>query len=290
MKKRIFYALSRRGYLNLLSDKIYLKWMYWATFNKKLNLKNPKTFNEKLQWLKLFDRKDEYTKMSDKYLVRDYIKETIGEEYLIPCLGVYENFDEIPFDSLPNQFVIKCNHDSGGVIICKDKNTFDFELAKRKINMCLKKNYYYGGREWPYKNIQPRIIIEKYMCENNESMIDYKFFCMNGEPRFLYVSQGLENHATAQISFLTMDYKLAPFKRKDYRGFDEIPKKPFMYEKMQELAMILSKNIPFVRVDFYEINKKIYFGELTFYPCSGCIPFDPEEYDEILGKELIIKK
>ena len=117
MKKRIFYALSRRGYLNFLSDKIYLKWMYWATFNKKLNLKNPKTFNEKLQWLKLFDRKDEYTKMSDKYLVRDYIKETIGEEYLIPCLGVYENFDEISFDSLPNQFVIKCNHDSGGVII-----------------------------------------------------------------------------------------------------------------------------------------------------------------------------
>ena len=238
MNKRIFFALSRRGLLNFLPDKIYLKWVYFAILNKKLNLKNPKTFNEKLQWLKLFDRKDEYTKMSDKYLVRDYIKETIGEEYLIPCLGVYEKFDEIPFDSLPNRFVIKCNHDSGGVIICKDKNTFDFELAKRKINMCLKKNYYYGGREWPYKNIEPRIIIEKYMCENNESMIDYKFFCMNGEPRFLYVSQGLENHATAQISFLTMDYKLAPFKRKDYRGFDEIPKKPFMYEKMQELAMI----------------------------------------------------
>ena len=290
MKKKIFTALSARGYFNFIPDELYLKWRYSIFMNRKLNLKNPQTFNEKLQWLKLYDRKDIYTKMVDKYLVRDYIKSKIGENYLIPLLGVYNNFDEINFDKLPNEFVIKCTHDSGGVAICKDKQNFDIVKAKDKLMPRLKRNYYYPGREWPYKNIVPRIIIEEYMCKNNESMIDYKFFCMNGIPKFLYVSQGLENHSTAQISFLTMDYEFAPFRRKDYRGFEKLPKKPVMFDEMKKLAEILSKDIPFVRVDFYEVDKKIYFGELTFFPCSGYIPFEPEEYDELLGKDLIIKK
>lgn len=281
---RILYDI-KRACSNLIPDKLYLKMKYRKKMKEKLNLKNPQTFNEKMQWLKLYDRKPIYTKMVDKYEVREYIKEKIGEEYLIPLIGVYDNFDDIDFAGLPNQFVIKCTHDSGGLVVCRNKQELDITKAKEKINKCLKRNFYYFNREWPYKNVKPRIIIEKYMEDSkSKELVDYKFFCFNGEPKFIYISEGLENHETAKISFLDMDFKREKFKRTDYEDFKEIPKKPLNFDKMKELARILSKGHAFLRVDLYEINNNIYFSELTFTPCAGYLPFEPKEYDNILGE------
>ena len=284
---------SKQIISNLLPDKIYLQIKFNRVFKRKLNLKNPQTFNEKMQWIKLYDRKPIYTKMVDKYEVREYIKEKIGEEYLIPLIGLYDKFDDIDFGQLPDQFVIKCTHDSGGLVVCRNKKELDIENAKEKINQSLKKNYFYSTREWPYKNVKPRIIIEKYMEDaKSKELVDYKFFCFDGEPKFIYISEGLENHSTAKISFLDMDFKRAKFERSDYKPFDIIPDKPKNFEKMKELTKILSKDITFLRVDLYEINGKIYFGELTFTPCGGYLPFKPKEYDKILGEliKLPIKK
>lgn len=285
----LYFLIRNMRMFRLLSDKLYLIIIYKLRMGKNIDLKNPQTFNEKLQWLKLYDRNPKYTKMVDKYEVKEYIKEKIGEEYLIPTLGVYNNFDEIDFDKLPNQFVIKCTHDSGGLVICRDKKKINLKEAKMKINSSLKRNYYYSTREWPYKNVKPRIIIEKYMEDKEQKTLkDYKFYCFYGEPKFLYVSEGLENHKTAKISFFDMDFNFAGFGRKDFNQFDKKIKKPNNFKKMQELAKRLSTGHTFLRVDFYEINDKIYFGELTFTPCAGFCPFDPEEYDKILGDMLIL--
>jgi len=283
MKKRVFYALSRRGYLKFLSDKIYLKLMYRCVFNKKLNLKNPQTFNEKLQWLKLYDRKDIYTKMVDKYEVKEYVANLIGEEYIIPTLGVYDQFDEIPFDELPDKFVIKCTHDSGGVVICKDKNTFDKEEAKEKIVPRLNRNYYKRGREWPYKNVKPRIIIEEYLDDGiNEDLNDYKLMCFNGKVQCSFVCTERRSEEGLKVTFFDLNWKKMPFERR-YPSSTKQIEKPSNYEEMIKLAEILSKDIPFVRVDFYNINGNIYFGEMTFFPGSGTEEFTPVEYDAKLG-------
>lgn len=271
----------------LLSDSIYLRIRYFCILGKKLNIKNPKTFNEKLQWLKINDRNSLYTNMVDKYEVKNFVKNKIGEEYIIPTIGIYDSFDDINFDKLPEKFVIKCTHDSGGICICRDKQSFDKKRARKKINKTFRKNFFYSGREWPYKNVKPRIIIEKYMSNGDEKeLTDYKFFCFNGEPRYVYVSTGLENHETARMSFLDTNYEKMEFYRKDYKPFDELPKKPKEFKKMLEIAEIFAKDIPFIRVDLYEINEKIYFSELTFSPCSGFIPFEPEEWDEKIGELL----
>lgn len=286
IKKFIEYK-AKSGILNWLNDEKYLKLIYKLNTGKSLNLEKLETFNEKLQWLKLYDRKDIYTTMVDKYEVKKYVKNIIGEEYIIPTIGVYNKFEEIGFDELPNQFVIKCTHDSGSTIVCKDKTYFDIDKAKIKINEALKYNYFYQLREWPYKNVIPRIIIEKYMeLDKEEKMIDYKFFCFNGEPKFIYISQGLENHKTANISFLDMDFNREKFGRKDYKEFTKVPKKPIKFDEMKELARILARETSFLRVDFYEIDEKVYFSELTFFPCGGLLPFEPEEYDKILGELL----
>lgn len=286
----IIIFLNNRG-IRLLGDKKYLKLLYKLEMNHKLNLDNPKTFNEKLQWLKLYDRNPKYTQMVDKFEVKKYIAEIIGEEYIIPTLSVYDSFNEINWEELPEKFVIKCTHDSGGLVICKNKKDLNKEMCEKIINKSLKNEFYYSSREWPYKNVKPRIIIEKNMTtDKQQELIDYKFFCFNGKPELLYVSEGLSDHSTAKISFVDMDYKMAEFHRKDFKPFDTLPPKPKNFEEMKELAKTLSENIPFVRVDFYEIKGKIYFGELTFYPGSGYIPFEPEEYDEILGDMLELPK
>lgn len=286
IKRVILIILSKKIFF-FIPDKIYLKIRYYLRTGKKLNLKHPQTFNEKLQWLKLYDRRDIYTTMVDKYDAKKYVADIIGEEYIIPTLGIYKSFEEIDFEKLPNQFVIKCTHDSGGVIICRDKKQFDYDKAKKKINKIMKMNYYYFSREWPYKNVKPRIIIEEYMSDSKQKVLkDYKFYCFNGIPKYLYVSEGLENHETAKISFFDMDFNFAPFKRNDFAGFEKKPTRPKNFDKMVELAKILSKDIKFIRVDFYEINNKIYFGELTFSPCSGYMPFEPEEYNYILGEMI----
>lgn len=269
----------------VLPDKLHIKARYALKMGKKLNLENPQTFNEKLQWLKLYDRKPIYTAMVDKYEVKQYIAERIGEEYIIPTLGVWDRFDDIDFNVLPNKFVLKCTHDSGGLVICKDKSVFDKAAAKKKIEKSLKRNYFLIHREWPYKNVKRRIIAEKYMEDSKTSELrDYKFYCFNGEPKFLYVSEGLADHSTAKLSFLNMDWTFAPFRRNDFQNFDNLPEKPQNYENMCELAGQLSKNIPFLRVDLYEINGKIYFSELTFSPGAGFTKFYPEQWDYTLGE------
>lgn len=288
--KMIILYLANYHFFDWMNDKSYLEMLYFIKMKKRLNLNNPQTFNEKLQWLKLNDRKEIYTKMVDKYEAKKYVAEKIGEEYIIPTIGVYNNFKEIDFDKLPKQFVIKCTHDSGGVVIVKDKEKMNIEKTRKKINKCLKQNFYKVGREWPYKNIKPRIIIEKYMEDKNDKNIkDYKFFCFNGKPELMYISEGMENHKTASMSFFDMNFNLSSCKRKDYKLLDGKTKKPKNFNKMKELSKVLSKGIPHLRVDFYEINGKIYFGELTFTTCSGFVPFEDESWDYKLGEFIKIK-
>lgn len=287
---KVIVFLGSKNYIHI-SDEKFLKLAYKLVFDKKLDLNNPKTFNEKIQWLKINNRKDIYTIMVDKYAVKKYVADKIGKQYIIPTLGVYDSFEEIDFEKLPNQFVLKCTHDSGGLAICKDKKNFDYGLAKKILNKHLKTDCYMLGREWPYKNVNRKIIAEKFMADSNQKhgLIDYKFHCFNGEPKFLYVSEGLENHETAKMCYLNMDFSLAPFQRKDFVNFNSIPKKPNNYDEMKDIARKLSKDIPMVRVDLYEINNKVYFSELTLFPGGGFIKLYPEKYDKIIGEWLKIK-
>ena len=272
-----------------MPDEEYIKLLYKIKFGKEPNLKEPKTFNEKIQWLKLYDRKDIYTKLADKYAVREYVEEAIGEEYLIPLFGVYDKWEEIDFNILPNKFVIKCTHDSGGVYLCKDKETFNIKKAKRFINKKLKRKYYYIGREWSYKNIKPRIVIEKYMENEDKSELkDYKFLCFNGVVKCSFVCSNRYS-AGLNVDFFDLEWNKMPFER-HYPNSEKIIEKPNNYKKMIDLAEKLSKGFIFVRIDFYEINNKIYFGEFTFYPGNGLEEFTPEEYDEILGDWIDISK
>ena len=273
---------------HILPDKIYIKLKYRLRLGKFPDLKNPKTFNEKLQWLKLYDRKPEYTRMVDKYEAKKYVADIIGEEYVIPTLGVWDSFDDIDFDKLPDQFVLKCTHDSGGLVICRDKSKLDKDAAKNKICKSLKRNYFWSGREWPYKNVKPRIIAEKYMDDGVGGLRDYKFLCFNSKPKFIYISQGMENHSTARISFYDLEGNKMPFERNDYKSFEAPPDMPVTMSEMVEFSAILAEKIgcPFVRIDFYCINGKTCFGEITFSPCGGMMPFKPMQWDKKLGKDL----
>lgn len=272
---------------HLIPDKLYLKIQYWLLMDKKLNLKSPKAFNEKLQWLKLYDRNPRYPGLVDKYKVKEYVAGVLGEQYVIPNLGIWDSVEDIDFDSLPNEFVIKCTHDSGSVIVCRDKASFNIEAAKAKLKKKFDTNLFWQGREWPYKSVQPRVLAEKYLSElSDEKMIDYKFFCFNGEPRYLYVSQGLEDHETARISYASLDWEIEPFKRSDFDNFETLPPKPKGFDKMIEMSKTLAKDIPFVRVDFYDINGQVYFGEMTFFPGAGYTAFHPDQWDEAVGRWL----
>ena len=281
-----FLIHSGLGFYNYMSDETYIKRKYSACMGRELNLKDPQTFNEKLQWLKLHDRKPEYTMMVDKYRVREYIADTIGEEYLIPLLGVWADPEDIDFDALPDQFVLKCNHNSGlGMCICKDKSKLDIPKVKRELKKSLKQDYYLAGREWPYKDVQKCIIAEAYMeDEDSDDLRDYKFYCFNGTPKFLYVSESLSDHDKARISFASMGWEKMSVKRSDYATFDTLPKRPKNFELMVEFGKKLSAGIPFLRVDLYEINGAVYFGELTFFPGSGFTSLKPEEWDYRLGQ------
>lgn len=272
----------------MLPDSVYLKLMYKMMTGKKLNLKNPQTFNEKLQWLKLHDRKPIYTTMVDKYLVKKYIAEIIGEEYVIPTLGVWDKFDDIPFSELPEQFVLKTTNDSGSVSICKDKSVFNRAEARRIIEYGLSRNYFYNGREWPYKNVSPRIIAEKYISDGTgEALKDYKFMCFDGKVRATFVCTGRRTKEGLHVTFYDREWNRLPFERYYPASKTDIDK-PQKYEEMVALAEKLSKGIPFVRVDFYEVCKKIYFGELTFYPGGGHEIFTPEEWDYKLGAYITL--
>ncbi|OAA86972.1 ATP-grasp fold amidoligase family protein [Clostridium ljungdahlii] len=286
--QRATACLAAKGYLNWISDTNYLKMLFWARMGKKLNLSNPRTFNEKLQWLKINNRKLEYTTMVDKHEVRQYVKDNIGEQYLITLLGgPWNNFDEIDFDALPDQFVLKCTHDSGGVIICKDKRNFNKGAARLRLNKSLQRNYYYSGREWPYKNVKPRIIAEKYMVDDSsKDLKDYKLMCFGGKVKCSFVCTNRDLN-DLRVTFFDRQWQKMPFER-HYPVDSKNIQKPIGYGEMICLAEKLADNIPFVRVDFYNINGKIYFGELTFYPGCGFEEFTPEEWDHKLGNWITL--
>ncbi|MCR5361421.1 MAG: glycosyl transferase [Bacteroidales bacterium] len=250
---------------------------------KEMNWKNPQTFNEKLQWLKVHNRKSEYTVMVDKYLVKKYVAEKIGEEYVIPSLGVWDRVEDIDFDALPDQFVLKCTHDSGGIVICKDKSKLDRQAAIKKLSKGLKSNYFLRNREWPYKNVKPRIIGEPYMCDVNDELNDFKWFCFDGKPHVMFIATDRFNvQEETKFDFYDMDFRHLPFTNGHPNATCQI-EKPQTFEKMKSLAEKLSAGIPHVRVDFYDVDGRIYFGELTFFHWSGLVPFSPEEWDYTLG-------
>lgn len=257
---------------DMLPDEIFLKRIYKKNFGKKLDLENPLTFNEKLQWLKLNDRNPIYTTMVDKYKVKKYVANIIGEKYIIPTLGVWDRPEEIDFSKLPDRFVLKCNHNSGkGICICKDKSKLDINSVKRNLSKGLAQDYFFVGREWPYKNVTRKIIAEEYMEDKEGAGVlsDYKFHCFHGKPDDVMVCCE-RNTGTTKFYFFDMNWNL-----KRYNGWGiNAPKdftlpKPECFMEMVSLVKILCKELPFVRVDMYNINEHPYFGELTFYPQSG---------------------
>lgn len=266
-----------------MSDEQCLKFWYKYNFGKKLDLENPKTFNEKLQWLKMYDRKPIYTTMVDKYEAKQYVADKIGEEYIIPTLGVWDSFDDIDFDKLPDQFVLKCTHDSGGLVICRDKSEFDKNAAKRKINRSLKRNFYWVGREWPYKDVKPRIIAEKYMSEGNGELQDYKIHNFGGVPKIILVCSQRFSAIGLHEDFYNTEWEKLDLKRPMHLTSMEAKEQPAELEKMLALSSFLTKDLPFARTDFYSINGKLYFGEITFFPASGFEKFVPDKMDFEMG-------
>ena len=279
------YFTVNGTYTSVLPDKYYLKRIYKKRLGKKLDLRHPKTFTEKLNWLKLYDRRPEYTVMVDKYAVREYVKEKIGEEYLVPLIGVWDRVEDIDFDSLPGQFVLKCNHDNG-VIICLDKSTFDIEKAKRDLNYHLNRNYYKKLREWPYKNVPRKIICEKYMESSiNNEITDYRFFCFNGKVKMILMRilspEGIkEAMYNEKWKYLNIQDAEVPMEKRPIEH-------PAFFEQMLDIAEKLGASQTFVRVDYNVWNNKIYFGELTFFPLSGAMEeFSPDEWNYTLGSWL----
>lgn len=282
--------LSSFGRYDDWDDESFLKKAFKCHMNRELNLEVPRTFNEKLQWLKLHDRKPEYTMMVDKYAVRKYIADTIGEEYLIPLLGVWDNPDDIDFDALPNQFVLKCNHNSGlGMCICKDKSKLDIEKIKAGLRKGLAQDYYLTCREWPYKNVKRRIIAEKYMSdEGKEELSDYKVLCFNGEPKIIEVHKGRFNGQHTADNY-DIFWNKTDIEQYDLPKTDKILPKPAFLEEMLHLSKLLSKDLVHVRVDWYFANNRLYFGELTFFDGSGYNLFCGDA-DELLGSWIKLPK
>lgn len=279
----LFMTFGHRGWFNWMNDELYLKIAYRISTGKKLNLDNPLTFNEKLQWLKLYDRNPFYTTLVDKCDVKKYVSKIIGEEYIIETLGVWEKFDDIDFNKLPDQFVLKCTHDSGGLVICNDKSKLDINKARKKITRCLGNNFYNGLREWPYKNVKPRIIAEKYMTdESGYELKDYKFFCFNSVPKFLKVD--FNRQTSHRANYYDLDWNLMPYYEVDYPN-DASHKidQPRQFEKMVEIVTMLSKELAFSRIDLYNVDGQIYFGEITFFPATGMGKIEPEEWNYTIG-------
>ncbi len=270
--------------LFFLSDEAFIRLIYRLRMGKKLNLDKPVTFNEKLQWLKLNDHNPLYTKIADKLGVRDYVREKVGKEHVVPVLAAYSSFDEIDFSSLPQSFVLKTTHDSGSLVICPDKAFLDIKKAGKTITRSMKRNYYWTTREWQYKNIEPKIIAEKYL---GKCITDYKFFCFNGKPEFMYIER--EEEEQPQQAIFDMTFNRLPFTMDDDAS-PEVFEKPQFFDEMKTIAGVLSSGIPFIRVDMYYVEGKILVGELTFYHYGGFIPFNPPEWDKTIGGYLDIEK
>ena len=291
--KRSFYVavieINKRQ-PKLISDKLCIKAFFYLRFGYDLNLDDPKTYNEKLQWLKLYDHRPEYTIMVDKYEAKKYVASVIGEDFVIPTLGVWDKAEDIDWNRLPNQFVLKCTHDSGDLVICKDKTNLDKENAIGKLNSGLKRDYYQIWREWPYKNVPKRIIAEQYLEDSHyHELRDYKFFCFLGEVKAMFIATERQQRAEPYFDFFDKDFNHLNI----VQGHPQAPvppEKPHSYDLMIELAEKLSKNLPQVRVDFYEVNGRVYFGELTFFHYSGWVPFEPNEWDKTFGDMITLPK
>ena len=286
--QRLISKMISKGIFNFLSDKTFFKLAFWARLNQKLDLENPISLNEKIQWLKLNDRKESYAKIVDKFAVREFIKETLGEEYLVPLVGgPWNSFDEIDFDLLPNNFVLKTTHDSGGVVVVPDKSKMDKVAAKKKIVKSMKNNYFYPNREWPYKNINPQIIAEEYLVDSSGSELkDYKIICFNGKPENVMVCTG---RILNQVKFYFFDWnwKFLPLNYGDelLPSDFSIPK-PQKLDEMRSIATKLSAGYDLIRIDLYEAKNQIYFGEMTLYPDSGFDRDITKNTDLMFGKKL----
>ena len=303
LKRGIKYLFTNRAqfidsivknYFGFLPDKIYLSLRYRCQMGRWINWKNPQTFTEKLQWLKVYNHRLEYTTMVDKVAVKKYVADLIGEEYIIPTLGVWDNPEDIDWDTLPNQFVLKTTHSGGsnGVIICRDKRTFDTGEAVSKLNESLKSDIYSTFREWPYKDVPRRVIAEQLICEQHnqgqQDLTDYKFFCFNGEPEYCQVIRNRSQ--TMTIDFYDMEWK-----HQEFIGLHPVMTNglhpvtcPIHINDLRTICMKLAKDIPFVRIDFYVLDNREYFGELTFYPASGFGVFTPYDWDIKLGELLLL--
>ena len=285
-KPRTFLVALIKLFGSLLSDSLYLHILYFLETRERLHLKEPRTFSEKIQWLKLYNRKPEYTMMVDKYAVKEYVTEVIGKEYVIPTLGVWDRPEDIFFDDLPQQFVLKTTHGGGsvGVIVCNNKNTINRTETVKRLKRAMKQNIYKQFREWPYKNVKPRIIAEKNICING-NLRDYKFFCFHGDAKYCQVISDREHEMT--IDFFDRKWNHMPFHEPKGYAFSKMEiSPPQQIEKMWLLSERLSMGIPFLRVDFYETNGRLYFGELTFFPTSGMGGFEPSDWDIILGNYI----
>lgn len=282
IKQRILFS----DYGKKIDDKEYLKRLFKLRMGYELDLDNPKTFNEKLQWLKLYNRKPEYTIMVDKYRAKEFIAQKVGQEHVVPNLGMWENFDDIDFDTLPDKFVLKCNHDCGGLIICKDKSKLDIDAARKKINDCLKKNYYWTSREWPYKDVKPCILAEEYL-DMPEGLTEYKLFSFNGRAEIILVCKGIAHTPSRTNTFFDRDFNRLPIQSLLPNQKEEEPK-PAEYEQMLAIADKISEGIPQVRVDFYIIKGKVYVGEMTFFHNTGTTKINPEEWDRKMGDWIIL--
>lgn len=280
--KLIILTLGFHNLLNWIPDKAYLKMVYRFQTGQKLNIDNPQGFNEKLQWLKLYDRKSEYTQMVDKYGVRELIRERIGEDYLIPLLGVWDRPEDIDISALPEQFVLKCTHDSGSICICRDKAAFDMDAAVKKLRHRLKIGTYWPLREWPYKNVTPRVIAEKYMEDESGELKDYKVLCFGGEPKLIEVHSGRYTSAHTQDLYSPAWEKLDMAQDPELTS-DFVCPKPDCLAEMLENSRKLAENIPMIRVDWYIINGRLYFGELTFFHGSGMDLFDDPQVERTVG-------
>lgn len=268
------------GTAPLWPDRLYIETVYKRINHVSLNLDSPQTFNEKLNWLKLYNQNPLYTKLADKYLAKEYVAGVIGEEYVVRNYGVWKTFDEIDFDSLPDRFILKATHDSGGVTICRDKSQLDMLALKIKFDRILKTNYFYKLREWVYKNAEPKIIADELLDDHSgHELTDYKFWCFNGEAKIMYITNKGEN---IYENFYDMDYTPIDINHGYPRRFPEYTK-PQNFELMKSLAAKLSKDIPFVRVDFFDIDGKVYFGEFTFYDWAGMKSFVSKDWDKLLG-------
>ena len=275
--------------MRLLSDKSFLSLKFRLRMGYFMDWKHPRTYNEKLQWLKLYDRRPEYMILADKVKVKDWVAERIGREYIIPTLGVWTDASEIDFSILPEQFVIKCNHNSGTIYICKDKRFLDENKVRNGLRKGLRDNYYCRNGEWPYKKIPRRIIAESYLEDNRQGELrDYKFFCFDGEVKALFIATDrMTAGEETKFDFFDADFQHLPF-RNGHPNADRLPDKPKNFELMKQLAACLSTGIPHVRVDLYEVNGQVYFGEMTFFHWSGMTPFEPEEWDYTFGEWLVL--